>query len=104
VGISDSLKYMLSSFGYEIDSDGNIRPSINQMGCLSIEESDEEGILHLELGESDFLPQKTGNVAVPVKINKIYTYFQGDDAVYRIRNRELFENLALALMEADKDL
>ncbi|MBI1973447.1 hypothetical protein HYS54_01415 [Candidatus Micrarchaeota archaeon] len=93
----------LMTLGYEVDKRGNVRESPNQLALLSIEDTEEGGVLRVHgttnsffYGGDPLLAQM--NLSFPVKVTRRYVYFKGREDDYRITMEEFAASLSQALM------
>lgn len=100
-------KKLLSSIGYAVDGRGNIRQNMNQLAVITIESTDEGGVLRIHGDPGQFFYNgdplaDTAELSYPVKLTAKYVYFQGNAGELRIELNEFMTNTARALDEYNR--
>lgn len=98
-------KPILESLGYRVDSRGNVCQNVNQLALMSIENTDEGGVLRIHgiLDGSANIESESGPLAFPVRVTKRFVYFQtrsGDNL--RVDSEEFTKNALSAFTEYEK--
>ncbi|MEM0372641.1 MAG: hypothetical protein QXO69_02255 [archaeon] len=94
---------VLKILGYEVDLNGNIRPTRNQMAVITLEGTEEGGVLRVHGSSSSFFyehGEAEAGLFRPLRMNSKYVYFSdGSDSGFRVSKKEFSEGLMLALSE-----
>ena len=91
---------MLKLLGYDVDTKGNVNTTHNQLAIISLEETDEGGILRIHNNPEEMMSQGIGElVFFPTRVTTKFVYFRGSGEPFKINEREFSENLIEAFNE-----
>jgi hypothetical protein len=97
---------VLKILGYDVDLNGFIRPTRNQMAVITLEDSEDGGVLRIHGNSSSFFYEAgeiSGEFFHPQKMGSRYVYFSdGSDNGFRVSKKEFTDGLLLALSEYEK--
>ncbi|NYZ80179.1 hypothetical protein H0N95_02925 [Candidatus Micrarchaeota archaeon] len=97
---------VLKILGYEIDGVGNIRPTRNQMAVITLEDTEDGGVLRIHGNASSFF-YEAGEIGSeffhPLKMSSKFVYFSdGSDNGFKVTKKEFTNGLMLAMSEYQK--
>lgn len=94
---------VLKILGYDVDLNGNIRRTRNQMAIITLEETDEGGTLRIHGDPSSFFyeaGETNEGILHPLRMSSKYVYFSdGTDDGFRIPRKEFTDGLMIAMSE-----
>ena len=97
------IKNILTNLGYNVDNEGNIETTNNQLGLISLENTLDGGILRIHGDSTSFFYKgdetlETIPLSFPTRITSKFIYFEGEDQI-KVTKKEFTENVMLALSE-----
>lgn len=94
---------ILTVLGYRVDTKGNVTTTNNQLAIISLQPTEEGGILRIHGSSDSFFysgeEDLEFDLTFPTKVSSKYVFFHGGEDGFKISRKEFTENMLKALAE-----